>query len=124
MYTFFVVPYHTRHPLMKQSSAGASNSGGGSNGPSRQAAGAAQKDGMWSDHGSVRDSDTESLENIGNEKMPSNLNSLGTWGQGTTRADAEWHAAQFGEVNYRDSGDWGSAYARGSTDVLKVEGRV
>jgi hypothetical protein len=124
MYTFFIVPYQTGYQFPIPGSAGHSNSGGGSNGPSKQATSAAQKDGMWTDRGSVKDSDTESLENIGNEKMPSNLNGLGTWGQGTTRGDAEWHAAQFGEVNYRDSGDWGSAYAQGSTDVLKVEGRA
>lgn len=124
MYTFFIVPYQTRHQFPIPSSAGQSHAGGGSNPPSKHAASAAPKDGMWTDRGSVRDSDTESIENIGNEKMPSNLNSLGTWGQGTTRGDAEWHAAQFGEVNYHGSGDWGSAYAHGSTDVLRVEGRA
>jgi hypothetical protein len=91
---------------------------------SRQGTNAAQKDGIWKDHDSVKDSDTTSLANVGDEKMPDNVNNLGAWGQGTTLDQAEWHAARFGEVNYRDSGDWGSAYATGSTDVLKFQGRV
>jgi hypothetical protein len=85
---------------------------------------ASNKDGMWKDSVSGKDDHTTSVENIGNEKMPTNLNSLGVWGQGTTQADAEWHAAQIGDVNYQSSGDWGSAYAVGSTDFLKLEGRV
>ena len=121
MNTFFVEPYYARYPFARPSYPNPSNSGGGSNNPSKHAASTAQKDGMWSDHESVKDSDSGS---IGNENMPSNLNSLGTWGQGTTRADAEWHAAEFGVVNYQSSGDWGSAYFRGSTEVLEVEGRV
>jgi hypothetical protein len=124
MNTFFVEPYYARYPFPKPSHAGSSSSGGGSNDPSKHAASAAQKDGMWSDHGSVKDSDSGSIENIGNENMPSNLNTLGTWGQGTTRADAEWHAAELGVVNDQASGHWGSAYFRGSTVVLEVEGRV
>jgi hypothetical protein len=124
MNTRFVEPYHARYPYPKPSYPDASGSGGGSKDPSKQSASAAQKDGMWSDHESVKDSDSGSLENIGNENMPSNLNTLGTWGQGTTRADAEWHAAEFGVVNDQASGDWGSAYFRGSTVVLEVEGRV
>jgi hypothetical protein len=124
MDTFFVVPYHTRYPFPRPSHPGTSNSGDRSNNSSKQANSAAPKDGMWSDHGSAKDSDSGSIENIGNENMPSNLNSLGTWGQGTTRADAEWHAAELGVVNDQASGDWGSAYFKGSTDVLEVEGRV
>src|SRR5882724_8112215 len=99
--------------------------GGGSTDTSQgqnQAGSASQKNEIWKDSG--KDDQTTSLENTGNEKMPSNLNSLGTWGQGTTLDDAEWHADQFGEVNDQSSGDWGSAYVRGSSDVLKVEGRV
>jgi hypothetical protein len=124
MSTHFIGPYQTRYPLPKPGAAGISHSAGGSKGPTTHPGTAAQKGEMWGDHGSVRGSDTESLENIGNEKMASNLSSLGTWGQGTTRGDAEWHAAEFGNVNYRDSGSWGSAYAHGSTDVLRLEGRV
>jgi hypothetical protein len=100
---------------------------GGSQNASQQAnnnGDASNKDGMWKDSVSSKDDHTTSVENIGNEKMPTNLNSLGVWGQGTTRADAEWHAAQIGDINYQSSGDWGSAYAVGSTDFLKLEGRV
>lgn len=124
MHTFSAIPYQTRYPIPRQSSHDSSHSGAGSNGPSKHAATAGQKDNMWSDHRSVRDSDTESLENSGNEQMPTNLSSLGSWGQGTTRGDAEWHAAEFWGVNYRDSGNWGSAYFKGSTDVLKFEARA
>jgi hypothetical protein len=124
MYTFPAVPFYVRPRALPNTSGGGSNAGGGSNDVSHQAGAGAQKDGVWRDSGSARDSDTTSLENIGNEKMPDNLNNLGAWGQGTTLDQAEWHAARFGEVNYRDSGDWGSAYATGSTDVLKLQGRV
>jgi hypothetical protein len=82
------------------------------------------KNGIWRESSSSKNDSTISLENIGNEKMPTNLNNLGAYGKGTTRAGAEWHAAEVGDVNYQDSGDWGSAYAVGSTDFLRFQGRV
>jgi hypothetical protein len=93
-----------------------------SNDAAKNAADLAKQNEIWKD--SAKDDHTTSAENIGGEKMPSNLNSLGAWGQGTTVADAEWHAARVGEVNYQGSGDWGSAYAMGATDFMKIEGRV
>jgi hypothetical protein len=60
----------------------------------------------------------------GKEKMPDNLTSLGNWGKGTTIAEGSWHAAEVGAVNWSDSGDWGSGYAKGATDFLNVQGRV
>src|SRR5215467_13480465 len=69
---------------------------------------ASKKDQLW--HTSDKESDNTTLTNIGGEKMPDNLNNLGTWGKGTTLDQAEWHAARVGEVNDQSSGDWGSAY--------------
>src|SRR5690242_582512 len=89
-----------------------------SNDAAKNAADLAKQNEIWKD--SAKDDHTTSAENIGGEKMPSNLNSLGAWGQGTTVADAEWHVARVGEVNYQGSGDWGSAYAMGATDFMKI----
>jgi len=97
---------------------------GGSKDASQQTSDASQQDGIWKDHYSSKDDHSTSIENTGGEELPSNLNNLGAWGKGTTLAESEWHAARIGEVNYRDSGDWGSAYAMGSTDFLKLQGRV
>jgi hypothetical protein len=77
---------------------------------------------IWKD--SSKTDHSTSIDNVGDEKMPSNVSNLGAWGKGTTLDQAEWHAARVGEVNYQDSGDWGSAYATGSTDFLKLQGRV
>jgi len=82
------------------------------------------QDGDWKKSVSSKDDHTSSLENIGDEKMPTNLNNLGAWGKGTTAAEGEWHAGRFGEINSQSSGDWGSAYVMGSSDYLKVQGRV
>ena len=115
------------------SSVPPAKSGGGSTdtsqtGANNGAADASQKDGMkdgiWRQSYSSKNDSTTSVENIGNEKMPANLTSLGGYGKGTTRAQAEWHAAEVGDVNYQSSGDWGSAYAVGSTDFLRLQGRV
>jgi hypothetical protein len=95
------------------------NAGNGSGNPAPQAS---QQTSIWKT--SSKGNDSTSLENIGNEKMPDNVSNLGAWGKGTTLAQDEWHAARVGEVNYQDSGDWGSAYATGSTDFLKLQGRV
>jgi hypothetical protein len=83
---------------------------------------ASKKGNIWNT--SDKESDNTTLTNIGGEKMPDNLNNLGTWGKGTTLDQAEWHAARVGEVNDHSSGDWGSAYVKGSTDFLKAQGRV
>lgn len=56
--------------------------------------------------------------------MPDNLSHLGDYGKGSTLAEFEWHLARIGEVDYKDQGDWGSFYAKGATDFMKVQGRV
>jgi hypothetical protein len=73
---------------------------------------------------SHKESHTRSLENVGDEKMPTDLNSLGAWGKGTTAAGGGWEAGRFGEVNSHSSGDWGSAYIVGGSDYMKIQGRV
>ena len=83
-----------------------------------------KKKGTYKDSDSARDGSTTSLGNIGGEKLPDNLSSLGAWGKGKTLAEFEWHAARIGDVDYQDSGDWGSFYVKGATDFLKVQGRV
>ncbi|MCI0415219.1 hypothetical protein L0222_20805 [bacterium] len=61
----------------------------------------------------------------GNEQMPDNLGSLGKGG-GTTVAGLEgsWNLFEFGKIDEKAEGDWGSAYAKGSTQVLGVSGQV
>jgi hypothetical protein len=84
----------------------------------------AKKKGTWKDSGSSLNSSSSSLGNIGGQKMPDNLSNLGAWGKGTTLAEWEWHAARVGDIDYKDSGDWGSFHIKGATDFLKVQGRV
>ena len=89
-----------------------------------QRRGRAQKKGIWKGSDSSTDGSTSSLGNVGGEKLPDNLSHLGDYGKGTTLAEYEWHLARIGEVDVHDSGDWGSAYFKGSTDFMKVQGRV
>src|SRR5215475_6989956 len=70
---------------------------------------ASQQTNIWKD--SSKGDYSTSIDNTGNEKMPDNVSNLGAWGKGTTLAQGEWHAGRVGEVNYSDSGNWGSAYA-------------
>jgi len=83
-----------------------------------------KKKGTWKDSDSSQNNSSYSLGNTGEQKMPDNLSNLGAWGKGTTLAEWEWHAARVGDVDYKDSGDWGSFHIKGATDFLKVQGRV
>jgi hypothetical protein len=85
---------------------------------------ALKKKGIWSGSDSSKNNDTDSIWNVGNEKLPDNLSHLGDYGKANTLAEYEWHAARVGEVDYKDQGDWGSFYAKGATDFFKVQGRV
>src|SRR5690242_1371024 len=85
---------------------------------------ALKKQGIWHDSGSSTPSSTSPWVNVGGEKLPDNLSHLGDYGKGTTIAEFEAHLARVLDVDYKDSGDWGSFYAKGATDFLKVQGRV
>ena len=102
-------------PTMPVTQTPPPNQGNGQNQASQQTT-------IWKD--SSKTDYSGSIDNTGNEKMPDNVSNLGAWGKGTTLDQAEWHAGRVGDVNYQDSGDWGSAYATGSTDFMKLQGRV
>jgi hypothetical protein len=85
---------------------------------------ALKKKTIWKGSDSDKNNSSNSLWNTGNEKMPDNLSHLGDYGKGNTIVEGEWHLFRVGEVDYKDQGDWGSFYAKGATDFMKVQGRV
>ena len=62
---------------------------------------------------------------LGDTKMPDDLSSLGSGG-GTTVGGLKgsWNAYEFGQIDEKAEGDWGSAYAKGSTQILGLSGEV
>ena len=69
---------------------------------------------------------TQESKNWGdNVNMPDNLSDLGSGG-GTTAFGLEgsWNLAEFGKIDEKAEGEWGSAYAKGSTQVLGLSGQV
>jgi hypothetical protein len=69
---------------------------------------------------------TSDKENYGKDVgMPENLGSLGGRG-GKTIGELEdsWSLFEIGKIDEKAEGDWGSAYAKGSTKILGVSGKV
>ena len=62
---------------------------------------------------------------LGDTEMPNDISSLGSGG-GTTVGELKgsWNAFEFGQIDEKAEGDWGSAYAKGSTQVLGVSGEI
>lgn len=68
---------------------------------------------------------TSNSTKYGDADMPQNLSNLGGGG-GTTVGDLQgsWNAAEFAKIDEKAEGDWGSAYAKGSTKVIALDGQV
>lgn len=77
----------------------------------------------WGKSDSSTSSTGDSFSAGDDVKMPKNLSKLGK-PSGSALIKGEWKAGSIGEVDYKDSGDWGSVYARGSTDFLKIQGGI